>query len=54
MLVAYDKQLLIDCLHVFGRDLFLAVVGLALQGGTKRFFYRTTFTGRQNDSNRKK
>ena len=52
---AIDEQLFIDSLHVFGRALFLAVVtGLALQGCTKRIFYRTTYTGRRYDSTRKK
>ena len=38
----------------FGRALYLAVVGVVLQGGTKRMFYRTTYTGRRNDSAWKK
>ena len=44
-----------DSLRIFGRSLFLAVVGLSLQGGTKiRIFYRTSYSGRPNDSTRKK
>ena len=39
---ASDEQCFMDSLHVFGRVLFLAVVGLALQGDAKRIFYLTT------------